>query len=391
MIPIGIPALDELLGGGMPVGAGALVSLAPGVEGQQVLYSALRSVHDLGRRCLVIVPYTTAGAYCADLSGTPYALSSEENLVFLDASVFDAIHGSRAATPLSEAAAWDDLVASLAADCGIDTVFLYCNRICDALGTEEALALFAGVCRRLGLTLYVEYLNLYDRDHLGALSANLPFDLVLSVGEGFENFLFLNHFRIEHLAWACVPDMPLPFVVRDDGYFIPYLPKIVVTGPVDAGKTTFIRTLSETSVSSDRVGVSGSPTTVAMDVGHPHVACRGFDLTLMGTPGQEHFGPIIRHLLTNATGIVFMVDGTSTASFGRARAILDEIREMGAPFVVAVNKGDLPERVPDRDLRVALSLPEETPLHSFSALDPDGAMGVLDALVCLITRSTDQA
>jgi small GTP-binding protein len=388
MIPIGIPALDTMLGGGIPAGSLVLVSLAFGVEGQQVLYSALRSAHEEGRHCLVIVPYTTAGAYCAELSGTPYALSSGENLIVLDASVFDEIHGRRAVAPQSDAAEWDALLTSLAADHRVDTVFLYCNRICDALGTGEALALFAAVCRRLGMTLFVEYLNLYDRDHLRALSTRLPFDLVLSVGEGFENFIFLNHFRIEHLGWASAPDIPLPFVVTDDGSLVPHLPKIVVTGPVDAGKTTFIRTLSETSVSSDRIGLSGSPTTVAMDVGHPHVACRGFDLTLMGTPGQEHFGPIIRHLLTNATGVVFMVDGTNAASFDRARAILDEIRKMGAPFIVAVNKGDLPGRVPDGDLRMALALPEETPLYPFSALHREEAMGILDALVCLITRRT---
>jgi len=391
MIPTGIPALDSLLGGGIPVGALAFVSLAPGVEGQQVLYSALRSAHERGRRCLVIAPYTTAGAYCADIAGTPYALSSTENIVFFDISVFDEIHRLRPASPCSEAAAWEDRVASLVAAGGIDTVFLYCNRICDALGTGEALALFARVCHALGLTLFVEYLNLYDDGHVRDISAHLPFDLVLSVDEGFENFIFLNHFRIEHLGWAHAHDTPVPFVIRDDGYLMPYLPKIVVTGPVDAGKTTFIRTLSETSVSSDRIGVSGLPTTVAMDVGHLHVTCRGFDLTLMGTPGQEHFGPIIRHLLTNATGVVFMVDGTNAASFGRARAILDDIRVMGTPFVVAVNKGDLPERVPDQDLRAALALPEETPLHPFSALDAGEAMGVLDALVRLITCGMDGA
>jgi|GEM_PF-362012 len=390
MIPIGIPALDDLLGGGIPTGSLVLVSLAPGVEGRQVLHSALHSAHEQGRRCLVIVPYTTTNVYCADLSGTPYALSSEDNLVFLDTSAFDEVHGRRAATPLSEAAGWDTLLTSLAADRGVDTVFLYCNRICDALGTGEALALFADVCRRLGLTLFVEYLNLYDRNHIRELSASISFDLVLSVGEGFENFIFLNHFRIEHLKWAHVPDIPLPFIIRDNGYLMPHLPKVVVTGPVDAGKTTFIRTLSGMPALSDRIGLSGSPTTVAMDVGSPHVACRGFDLTLMGTPGQEHFGPIIRHLLTNATGVVFMVDGTNAASFGRARAILDEVREMGAPFVVAVNKGDLPERVPDHDLREALALPEDTPLHPFSALEMEEAMGVLDALVGLITRRTDR-
>lgn len=388
MIPIGIPALDSLLGGGIPAGGLALVSLTPGVEGQQVLYSALRSAHERGRHCLVIAPYTSAGAYCADLSGTPYALSSEDNLTILDASVFDEIHGQKAVTPRSEATAWDALLSSLVADRQVDTVFLYCNRICDALGTGEALALFAALCRRLHLTLFVEYLNLYDRDHVRALSTSLPFDVVLSVGEGFENFIFLNHFRIEHLGWASAPDLPLPFVVRDDGTLMPHLPKIVVTGPVDAGKTTFIRTLSDTSVSSDRIGLSGSPTTVAMDVGHPHVTCRGFDLTLMGTPGQEHFAPIIGHLLTNATGVVFVVDGTNAASFGRARAILDEVRKMGAPFVVAVNKGNLPERVPDPDLRAGLSLPEETPLYPFSAQEREEALGVLDALVCLITRGT---
>lgn len=389
MIPTGIQALDRLLKGGIPSGSRTLVALAPGVEGQQFLYSTLQSACTLGRRCLVIVPYTSASAYCADLTGTPYALLSSGRPAFLDATVFDEIHGLRTSTPDSAALAWEDRVSSLIAEHGIDTVFLYCNRICDAIGTEETLSLFTGISERFGLTLVVEYLNLYDREHLWTLVAGLPFELVLSTGEGFGNFLFFSHFRIERLQWAQVPARPLPFVVRDDGDLLPSIPKIVVTGPVNAGKTTFIRTLSDTAVSSDRTGASGMPTTVAMDVGHPHVACLGFDLTLMGTPGQEHFGPIIRHLLTNAIGVVFLVDGTDVPSFGRARAILDEVRKTGAPFVVAENRGDHPGRVPDRELRAALSLPENSPLHPFSALDREEAMGVLDALVGLITCGTE--
>src|SRR5437016_3616917 len=79
--------------------------------------------------------------------------------------------------------------------------------------------------------------------------------------------------------------------------------KIVVTGPVGAGKTTFINTISEVKTVSTEAGIShgtdearlGGPglegkdtTTVGIDFGQLSLS-GGLELYLFGTPGQERF------------------------------------------------------------------------------------------------------
>jgi small GTP-binding protein len=387
MIYTGITALDEMIGGGIPRGKRVLFSLAPGVEGQQFMFSALKSAHRMGKRCLVIVPCTTAYAVRAELSATPYGMETDEQLILLDAGAFEEIEAN-SRTPEAEREAWKERIDAFCRNGRVDAIFLYCNRLCDQIGTEHALALFFGRSLEEGATLFVEYLNLYDEEHLDDLTASCLFDLVLSIGEGYGNILFFNHFMVRHVEWTSLPARQMPYMIREDGSVAPQIPKIVVTGPVDAGKTTFIQTVSENWVSSDRIGISGSATTVAMDFGHPLVSCRGFDITLVGTPGQEHFGPIINHLLTNATGVIFVVDGTHTESLSRGLDILGTVRRMGIPFVVAVNKRELPGQISDETLRTLLRLSERRPLHHISALDRADAMGVIDALIMLITRET---
>ena len=69
-----------------------------------------------------------------------------------------------------------------------------------------------------------------------------------------------------------------------------YIPKILVTGPYHAGKTSFIQSASFRSVSVNRENLEGNnETTVALDFGH--VKLGGFVVELFGTPGQERFDP----------------------------------------------------------------------------------------------------
>ena len=70
--------------------------------------------------------------------------------------------------------------------------------------------------------------------------------------------------------------------------------KVVVTGPFNAGKTTFIKSVSEITVLSTERQVSetsgdgGGETTVAMDFGRITVS-DDVVLYLFGTPGQARF------------------------------------------------------------------------------------------------------
>ncbi len=124
--------------------------------------------------------------------------------------------------------------------------------------------------------------------------------------------------------------------------------KIVVTGPFNSGKTTFISTISEIDVvSTERQtrGESGKAdrTTVAMDFGKITLPDDNV-IHLYGTPGQERFSFMWEILSEGMLGFVLLVDGSSPSTFPEAKRILDKFRSFSEePFIVGVTRPDIPE------------------------------------------------
>jgi len=89
--------------------------------------------------------------------------------------------------------------------------------------------------------------------------------------------------------------------------------KIIFTGPVGAGKTTAINTLSDIatvrteSAASDMTRERKPETTVAMDYGRLNLA-EGTAIHLYGTPGQERFDFMWDILTEGGIGLVLLLD-----------------------------------------------------------------------------------
>ena len=138
--------------------------------------------------------------------------------------------------------------------------------------------------------------------------------------------------------------------------------KIVVTGPFNAGKTEFIRSVSEIDVVNTERRISSAAekvkktTTVAMDFGRITVD-EDLVLYLFGTPGQKRFDFMWEILSEGMLGFVVMVDSTRPETFREARSILETFRRYAqTPYVVAANKQDSKDAWETEDLRIALRL-----------------------------------
>src|SRR5512144_1975084 len=138
--------------------------------------------------------------------------------------------------------------------------------------------------------------------------------------------------------------------------------KMVVTGPFNAGKTEFIRAVSEIDVVSTERKISSDAervketTTVAMDFGRISVD-ESLVLYLFGTPGQKRFDFMWEILSEGMLGFIVMVDSTRPETFREARSILETFRAYApTPYVVAANKQDLPDAWELNDIRLALRL-----------------------------------
>lgn len=131
-----------------------------------------------------------------------------------------------------------------------------------------------------------------------------------------------------------------------------YVPKILITGPYHAGKSTVIRNLSERAVSVNRLG-----TTIALD--HGYIEKRGLVCDIFGTPGQERFDWILSILARDVFGVILIVDSTKPESFPRALEMLQKAREEGVPYVVFANKQDLENALSIEEIAKRLGVPKE--------------------------------
>ena len=109
--------------------------------------------------------------------------------------------------------------------------------------------------------------------------------------------------------------------------------KIVFAGPVGAGKTTAIQSLSDIEVvsteakASDDVRKMKPTTTVAMDYGVMKLD-NGDQVRLYGAPGQKRFDFMWDILTENALGLVVLVNAAASDPVVDLRLYLDAFRAL---------------------------------------------------------------
>ena len=172
--------------------------------------------------------------------------------------------------------------------------------------------------------------------------------------------------------------------------------KVVVTGPCNAGKTTFIKSVSEITVLSTERQVSDTSaegageTTVAMDFGRITVS-DDVVLYLFGTPGQSRFSFMWETLSEGMLGFVLMVDAMVPETFDDARSMIEFFTDMSdVPFVVAAYKISPDDTEQLHQVRSDLKLDPKVPLLPVDARDRDSVKAVLLGLLYEILESMGQ-
>ena len=162
--------------------------------------------------------------------------------------------------------------------------------------------------------------------------------------------------------------------------------KIVTTGPAGAGKTTFIRSVSEITVLSterqvtEASGQGSAEATVAMDFGRVTIT-DDIVLYLFGAPGRSQFTSMWQTLAEGMLGFVLLLDADDV---DRAETLeMAEFlgKKSDVPFVVAVNRLSPDHGEEIQEFRRSLGLSDQVKVIPTDVRDRDSVRDVLLALL----------
>lgn len=171
---------------------------------------------------------------------------------------------------------------------------------------------------------------------------------------------------------------------------MPKFYKLVVTGAFNAGKTTFVNTLSEIEpVNTDKATHNRAErkikpaTTVALDYGRVKINSNSI-VHLFGTPGQDRFDFMRDILAEDMQGFIFLIDSTDRHSLSRATELLATLKRSGqVPYLLAANKADC-HGLSGEEIRRAFKLPAHQPIMPCVATDRASVRAVVEQLITMI-------
>lgn len=166
--------------------------------------------------------------------------------------------------------------------------------------------------------------------------------------------------------------------------------RLVVTGTVGAGKSTFIRSVSEIAVvdtdrlSTDETAVLKKKTTVAMDFGRLQFAPE-MALHLYGTPGQSRFDFMWDILIRKAHAYIILVDAHRPSAFREARRLLAFMKQrVNIPMVIGLTHMDCEGAWSEENVAIALGFIDEQKRPPFVTLNANEKDSVIDTLIVLV-------
>jgi uncharacterized protein len=172
--------------------------------------------------------------------------------------------------------------------------------------------------------------------------------------------------------------------------------QIGITGAVGAGKTSFIRAISEIDVvdterrATDETALLKSTTTVALDFGRITLNS-GQILYLYGTPGQFRFDFMWDIVIRKVDAYIFLIDAHSPQTFRHSRRILSYMKQRTQiPMIIGLTHTDCENAWQEDDIALALGMPQSSNRPKIVNVRADRANSVAKCLVVLVEELMQQ-
>ncbi len=379
MINSGIPRLDNFLGGGIPEGKSLMYLIQPEVEGEifgmQSLYHNLKN----GKKAVLITTRSDPEIVKENFKEYGWDLSKYmDNFAIVDA--YSSLMGCKSSAPYvieepSDIVSYDDIIEEILEESGTTVTLGSLSSILDLCGEEAAShikkwnELFAEH-ESVGIYNFTNWP--YSEETKKMLHEAI--NAIVKVGGVGERVVMGQYYGVIKVDWREKTKGNLMFKIDRPGGIKAFIPKLLVTGPFNAGKSTFVRALSTQSVSVDRMG-----TTIALD--HGHIEHEDISADIFGTPGQARFDPILNFIADKAMGIFLLVDSTKPNSFPRAKSMLEKTRAKGLPLIIVANKQDIQNALSVEEIKERMNLPQSTEVFPADALQGTGVIEAFKALV----------
>lgn len=166
--------------------------------------------------------------------------------------------------------------------------------------------------------------------------------------------------------------------------------RLVVTGTVDAGKSTFIRSVSEIEVvdtdrkATDEVAGIKQNTTVSMDFGTLQFG-EEMALHIYGTPGQVRFDFMWEILIERAHAYILLIAAHRPSEFHHARRIMNFMNQRShIPMIIGITHSDCDGAWSNEDIALALGYQDSTNRPPIVSVNADEEESVIDALMTLV-------
>ncbi|KGI77516.1 GTP-binding protein [Oleiagrimonas soli] len=165
--------------------------------------------------------------------------------------------------------------------------------------------------------------------------------------------------------------------------------KIVLAGPVGAGKTTTLRSLSDDEPVSTEMPLTDGPmgekttTTVALDFSTVMLD-DGTPLQMFGLPGQDHFAHMRPIILQGALGVIVLLAADQPDILTMCSEWLDAIQSItpDTPIAIGITRSDQARDFRMDALRALLAERKTTlPVFTIDARDREQAQQLVRALV----------
>jgi uncharacterized protein len=383
-----IPKLDDFLGGGIPEGLSILFSAVPGVECEAFGYQILNGLIEDGNTGFIFTNVTDPNNIIYEFKNYGWDLEKyldEEKVFFVDGS------SKFVGLPSIGRYTIDGL------DQIEETILKAIDDVPNGVGIINNLSTLVDYLDEDKIIKIIDKWNKKARenktnlvyiftkwDYKPELIQDIKncFDSVVSLNSIEERVIIGQGFMVSNASWAH-PDnnMVLFFVLQPGGIKI-YIPKLLVTGPYNAGKSSFVKSISNKSVSVDRMAYEKFPTTIAMDIGH--VEHDGFVADIFGTPGQERFDLMLDVLAKEAVGAFIMVDSSAPQTFGRAKEMINKTQAEAIPKIIVANKQDLPGALSPEKIREVMKIDNTIPIVPATVIEDDGVEIALETLLKLL-------